>query len=202
VFEGGFLGLDNIGVFDRSSALPTGGYLEQADGTAWMAFYCQNMLEIALELAADRSGRLWRHGVSSSSSTSCGSPRPWTGLASTGRDVGRGRRLLLRRAALPGRHGRTPEGALDGRAAPLCATTVIEPETLELVPDLLVRARRFLEHRPELAANITMPGTLGLNGRRLLSILNEEKLRRILRIHARRKRVPQSLWHPFALALP
>ena len=51
VFEGGFLGLDNIGVFDRSAPLPTGGYLEQADGTAWMAFFCQNMLEIAVELA-------------------------------------------------------------------------------------------------------------------------------------------------------
>ena len=51
VFEGGFLGLDNIGVFDRSAPLPTGGYLEQADGTAWMALFCQNMLEIAVELA-------------------------------------------------------------------------------------------------------------------------------------------------------
>ena len=51
VFEGGFLGLDNIGVFDRSAPLPTGGYLEQADGTAWMALFCQNMLEIAAELA-------------------------------------------------------------------------------------------------------------------------------------------------------
>ena len=54
VFEGGFLGLDNIGVFDRSAPLPTGGYLEQADGTAWMALFCQNMLEIAVELAQHR----------------------------------------------------------------------------------------------------------------------------------------------------
>ena len=52
LFEGGFLGLDNIGVFDRSAPLPTGGYLEQADGTAWVALFCQNMLEIAFELAA------------------------------------------------------------------------------------------------------------------------------------------------------
>ena len=62
VFEGGFLGLDNIGVFDRSAPLPTGGYLEQADGTAWMALFCQNMLEIAVELAIDRS-RLRGHGT-------------------------------------------------------------------------------------------------------------------------------------------
>ena len=54
MFEGGFLGLDNIGVFDRSSPLPTGGYLEQADGTAWMALFCQNMLEIAAELALEK----------------------------------------------------------------------------------------------------------------------------------------------------
>src|SRR5207247_11107185 len=53
VFEGGFLGLDNIGVFDRSAPLPTGGHLEQADGTAWMALFCQNMLEIATEIAAE-----------------------------------------------------------------------------------------------------------------------------------------------------
>ena len=74
MFEGGFLGLDNIGVFDRSAPLPTGGYLEQADGTAWMALFCQNMLEIAVELALDEAG-LRRHGAASSSSTSCGSPR-------------------------------------------------------------------------------------------------------------------------------
>ena len=74
VFEGGFLGLDNIGVFDRSAPLPTGGYLEQADGTAWMALFCQNMLEIAAELAHDRSG-LRGHGPQVLSSTSCGSPR-------------------------------------------------------------------------------------------------------------------------------
>jgi hypothetical protein len=55
VFEGGFLGLDNIGVFDRSSPLPTGGHLEQADGTSWMAMYCLNMLTIALELARENS---------------------------------------------------------------------------------------------------------------------------------------------------
>ena len=74
VFEGGFLGLDNIGVFDRSAPLPTGGYLEQADGTAWMALFCQNMLEIATELALERPAYL-RTCASSSSSISCGSPR-------------------------------------------------------------------------------------------------------------------------------
>ena len=81
VFEGGFLGLDNIGVFDRSAPLPTGGYLEQADGTAWMALFCQNMLEIAGELAQD-AGRL-RGCAGSSSNTSCGLRRPWSTPATT-----------------------------------------------------------------------------------------------------------------------
>ena len=76
VFEGGFLGLDNIGVFDRSAPLPTGGYLEQADGTAWMALYCQNMLEIAVGAGDDRPG-LRGHGTQVLSSTSSGSPRRW-----------------------------------------------------------------------------------------------------------------------------
>ena len=81
VFAGGFLGLDNIGVFDRSAPLPTGGSLEQADGTAWMAFYCQNMLEIALDSERIRPDvRGSRFQVRSS--TFCGLPMPWTGLAS------------------------------------------------------------------------------------------------------------------------
>ena len=82
VFEGGFLGLDNIGVFDRSAPLPTGGYLEQADGTAWMALFCQNMLEIAVRAGARTPG-LRGHVRSSSSSTSSGSPRRWSTPATT-----------------------------------------------------------------------------------------------------------------------
>ena len=86
VFAGGFLGLDNIGVFDRSAPLPTGGSLEQADGTAWMAFYSQNMLEMALILADDNP--VYRRLPSSSSRTSSGSPTRWTRPASTGTTCG------------------------------------------------------------------------------------------------------------------
>jgi len=81
VFAGGFLGLDNIGVFDRSAPLPTGGSLEQADGTAWMAFYCQNMLEMALILADHN--RYTRRTRLTFSNTLCGSPTRWTGSART-----------------------------------------------------------------------------------------------------------------------
>ena len=105
VFEGGFLGLDNIGVFDRSAPLPTGGYLEQADGTAWMALFCQNMLEIAVELALsdpayeDMALKFVEHFL-------------WIAAAMihAGRrhgHVGRGGRLLLRRAAPAGRPARS-----------------------------------------------------------------------------------------------
>ena len=73
VFQGGFLGLDNIGVFDRSAPLPTGGYIDQADGTSWMAMYCLNLMRIALELA--RTTTSTRTSPPSSSSTSCTSPR-------------------------------------------------------------------------------------------------------------------------------
>ncbi len=74
VFEGGFLGLDNIGVFDRSAPLPTGGHLEQADGTAWMALFSQNMLELAIELAV-HDPVLREHGLQVRRSTSSSSPR-------------------------------------------------------------------------------------------------------------------------------
>ena len=81
LFQGGFLGLDNIGIFDRSAPLPGGGTLEQADGTAWMALYCQWMLQIAVELSRhEPSSPTWR---SSSSATSCGSRSRWTRPAPT-----------------------------------------------------------------------------------------------------------------------
>jgi hypothetical protein len=83
VFEGGFLGLDNIGVFDRSSPLPTGGYLEQADGTAWMAFYSQQMLRIAVELA------LYNPPTRSSSPSSSSTPSGSRGDGPAGREPGR-----------------------------------------------------------------------------------------------------------------
>ena len=116
VFEGGFLGLDNIGVFDRSAPLPTGGYLEQADGTAWMALFCQNMLEIA-GAAGARAARLRGHGAQVRRALPV--DRVVDDARRRGhRDVGRGGRVLLRRPPAAGRPRPAPEGALDGRAAP------------------------------------------------------------------------------------
>ena len=116
VFAGGFLGLDNIGIFDRSAPLPTGGSLEQADGTAWMAFYCQNMLQIALVLAEDRRqvrrDRLQVRPAFHVDRLRDGPPR-----RASRRDVGRAGRILLRSAAAPRRAGDASEGTVDGGTA-------------------------------------------------------------------------------------
>ena len=118
IFEGGFLGLDNIGVFDRSKPLPMGGHLEQSDGTSWMASYSLTMLAIALELAdgdaayEDVASKFWEHFVYIAACDGEGR-RPVPA-------VGRGRRVLLRRAA-PGRTAPSASCALDGRVDPaLC----------------------------------------------------------------------------------
>ncbi len=179
VFEGGFLGLDNIGVFDRSAKLPTGGYLEQADGTAWMALFSQNMLDIALELAGhdpvyeDMALKFLQHFL-------------WIGAAMD--RVGEHEDEmwdeedgffydLLR---LPdGTATRLKVRSMVG-LLPLCASTVFDKEVAERFPSFLERARRFLRQHPELGAKINPPGKLGVKERRLLSVFDETKLRRVL----------------------
>jgi hypothetical protein len=178
VFEGGFLGLDNIGVFDRSAPLPTGGQLEQADGTAWMALFCQNMLEIATELAlekpayADMSLKFVEHYLWIASS-----------MIHAGQDVGMWDEQdgffydVLR---LPdGRAQRLKVRSMVG-LLPFCAVTVFEGELLKKYPELAPRFRRFLDARPELTALIQDPAKSGERGRRLAAILNETNLLRVL----------------------
>ena len=179
VFEGGFLGLDNICVFDRSQSLPTGGYLEQADGTTWMAFFCLNMLMIALELEKrDRNyggfvvrfaehffriaGAMDRIGVKED--------ELWDEEDGFFYDLlrlpdGRSQRLKVRSIV----------GLL-----PLIATAVIEEEQINRIPEVARRVGRFMRRNPELLANIADFGRPGQQGRRLLSVMNEGKLRRVL----------------------
>ncbi|NTU80100.1 MAG: glucosidase [Chloroflexales bacterium] len=179
LFNGGFLGLDNIGVFDRSSPLPTGGLLEQADGTAWMALYSQNMFELALELTdhdpayedfmlkflqhflwiAGSMDRVGRHG-----------DELWDEDDGFYYDVlvlpdGRAERIKVRSMV----------GLL-----PLAATTVISDETVRRFPKLTERMSAFMKKYPELTANIQPLTQKGVNGRRLLAVANEDKLCRIL----------------------
>ena len=179
VFEGGFLGLDNIGVFDRSKPLPTGGFLEQADGTAWMAFYCQNMFQIALELAPhddvyeDMAGKFLEHFFSIAAAMDrIGDHRDemWDAEDKFFYD-------LLR---LPNGDGlRLKVRSLVG-LMPLCATTVMGEGTLTRFPRLAARIERYLRVNPELMATIASPSRRGYHGRHLLAIVGEEKLRTIL----------------------
>jgi hypothetical protein len=178
VFEGGFLGLDNIGVFDRSSPLPTGGYLEQADGTAWMALFCQNMLEISAQLAlekpayAEMCAKFVEHFLWIASS-----------MVHAGDDVGMWDEedgFFYDVLRLPGGGGQRLKVRSMVGLLPLCAVTVFEGEVLNKYPELVPRMRRFLDARPELTSFIHDPSRQGQGGRRLASILDEGKLRRVL----------------------
>src|SRR5881296_1786930 len=178
VFEGGFLGLDNIGVFDRSAPLPTGGHLEQADGTAWMALFTQNMLEISVELAmhrpayVDMAVKFTEHFLWIASS-----------MVHAGEDVGMWDEedgffydvLRLPDGGAQRLKVRSMVGLL-----PLCAATVFQGQLLAKYPEVSQRFGPFLEARPELTAFIHNPGKPGHAGRHLAAVLNETKLRRVL----------------------
>ncbi|HEY4965364.1 MAG TPA: glucosidase, partial [Puia sp.] len=179
VFEGGFLGLDNIGIFDRSAPLPTGGHLEQADGTAWMALFSQNMLEIAGELAVHDSSyeemvfKFMEHFYFIASAMNRPGPDGmWDEEDGFYYD-------LLR---LPdGSATRLKVRSLVG-LLPLCATTVIEKEQRELVPLATAAMMERYRRIPELMDTIhpTGPGHLGVADRGMLALINPERLRRIL----------------------
>lgn len=178
VFEGGFLGLDNIGVFDRSAPLPTGGYLEQADGTAWMCLFCENMLQIAATLAmsdpdyADMALKFVQHflWIASSMANVGGGTGMWDEEDGFFYDVlrlpnGQAQRLKVRSMV----------GLL-----PLCAATTFDGKVMTKYPEVQERLQAFLAARPEIVAAIHPPGKEGVAGRRLASILDETKLRRVL----------------------
>jgi hypothetical protein len=178
VFEGGFLGLDNIGVFDRSAPLPTGGYLEQADGTAWMGLFCLNMLEIAIELAmaerayADMCLKFIQHYLWIASA-----------MIHAGEDTGMWDEedgFFYDVLRLPnGQAQRLKVRSMVG-LLPLCAATTYEGEFGKQFPEIGERFTAFLEARPELVAFIHDPRKPGYAGRKLGAILNETKLRRVL----------------------
>jgi hypothetical protein len=177
-FEGGFLGLDNIGVFDRSAPLPTGGYLEQADGTAWMALFSQNMLEIAVQLAlakpayAEMCLKFVQHflWIASAMVHAGDDTGMWDDEDGFFYDVlrlpdGRAQRLKVRSMV----------GLL-----PFCAVTTFEGEFVAKYPETARRFTSFLAARPELVASIHDPARTGQAGRRLASVLDEARLRRVL----------------------
>ncbi|WP_326724971.1 glucosidase [Streptomyces sp. NBC_00243] len=181
VFQGGFLGLDNIGVFDRSAPLPTGGHLDQADGTAWMALCCQNLLEIAIELAVDNpvyvehAQTLFEHFA-------------WIAVATN--RIGNDNQSLWDEEdgffydvlRLPdGRATRLKVRSLVG-LIPLAATSVIGGWTDQRFPELVEGAREFVRRHPAVEALVSSHHALdtGEAGRHLFALFDEDRLRRIL----------------------
>lgn len=181
VFQGGFLGLDNIGVFDRSSALPTGGHIEQADGTGWMAMYCLNLLAIAMELARedpayeDVASKFWEHFLYIADAINHMSDHGesmWCETDGFFYDVLHGpdgRHVPMRLRSMVG-------------LIPLFAVEVLESKLVNRLPGFKRRMEWFLENRRDLTAGIACMTQAAAPGRRLLSIVGAEKLRRVLQV--------------------
>jgi hypothetical protein len=179
LFQGGFLGLDNIGVFDRSSPLPTGGYLDQADGTSWMVFFSQRMFQIAIELALhdplyeDFAIKFFEHTMwIAGAMDRIGEYKDelWDEQDGFFYDVlrfpnGDSTRLKVR--------------SMVGLLA-LMAVAVFPTEAFDKLPHFKGVAQKFIAQHPELTQNIHLPTQTGVRNRLMLSILNEKKLRRVL----------------------
>ena len=179
VFEGGFLGLDNIGVFDRSAPLPTGGHLEQADGTAWMALFSQNMLELAFEITTldptyePMIMKFAEHFFYiGSAMNKPGSDGMWDEEDGFYYDL-----LRLPNGSSQRLKVRSMVGLL-----PLCATTVNEKSMREKIPQTMAKVQERLRRIPELKQTIhpTGPGHFGFAERGIMALVNPERLRRIL----------------------
>jgi Glycosyl hydrolase family 63 C-terminal domain len=179
IFQGGFLGLDNIGVFDRSAPLPTGGYIEQSDGTSWMAMYTLNLLAIAMELAKedpcyeDVASKFWEHFVYIAHAMG---HRGHDGINLWNEEDGffydvlklpDGSKFPMRIRSIVG-------------LIPLFAVETLEPELLERLPAFKRRLEWFVDNRPDLTRHLACMRTPGKGERRLLSIVNEGQLRRTL----------------------
>ena len=181
VFQGGFLGLDNIGVFDRSSMLPAGGHIEQSDGTSWMAMYSLDLLAIAMELAAadstyeDVASKFWEHFVYIARAMN---HLDNDGLSLWDEQEGfffdvlhspDGQRIPMRVRSMVG-------------LIPLYAVQTLEPELLERMPAFKRRLDWFIANRPDLTENMACMRSKGQGERRLLSITTRDQLERILKI--------------------
>jgi Glycosyl hydrolase family 63 C-terminal domain len=180
IFQGGFLGLDNIGVFDRSAQLPTGGYINQSDGTSWMAMYSLNLMRIALELAEhnhvyeDIASKFFEHFLNIAEAMSCmysadiglwdEEDRFFYDVLNLPDD----KRVRLRIRSMVG-------------LIPLFAVETLEPEMLDRLPGFRKRLEWFLNHRPDLANLVSHWQSPGRGQRRLLSLLRGHRMKRLLR---------------------
>jgi len=211
IFQGGFLGLDNIGVFDRSAPLPTGGFMEQSDGTSWMAMYTLNLLAIALELAReepvyeDVASKFWEHfiyiahAMQHRGDDNIGLWDEQDGFFYDVLKLPDGSHFPLKIRSTVG-------------LIPLFAVGTIEPELLDRLPGFKRRFNWFLENRPDLTSNVACMSTPGRGERRLLSIADEKQLRSILKymLDEREFLSPYGIrslsqyhqQHPYELSLP
>jgi hypothetical protein len=184
VFQGGFLGLDNIGVFDRSAPLPTGGFLNQADGTSWMAMYCLNLMRIALELALhnpvyeDVATKFFEHFLHIAEAMTCiGGDGHEHGVGLWDEEDG----FYYDELNLPdGRMTKLKVRSMVG-LIPLFAVETLEPELLERLPDFKRRLKWFLNYRPDLARLVSRWEEPGRGERRLLSLLRGCRMKQLLK---------------------
>jgi hypothetical protein len=180
IFQGGFLGLDNIGVFDRSAQLPTGGYINQSDGTSWMAMYSLNLMRIALELAEhnhvyeDIASKFFEHFLNIAEAMSCivcTDSGLWDEKDQFFYDVlncPNDEKVRLRIRSMVG-------------LIPLFAVETLEPELLDRLPGFRKRLEWFLNYRPDLANLVSHWQSPGRGKRRLLSLLRGHRMKRLLR---------------------
>jgi hypothetical protein len=181
VFQGGFLGLDNIGIFDRSAPLPTGGFIQQADGTGWMAMYSLNLLAIALELAIedpsyeDVASKFWEHFLYIANAINhLGDENlaMWHEEDGFYYDV-----LCLPQGGQIPLQIRSMVGLI-----PMFAVQTLESDWVEKFPGFKRRMEWFIEHRPDLTRNVASMSASGQGERRLLSIMSPHQLRRVLSV--------------------
>jgi hypothetical protein len=179
IFQGGFLGLDNIGIFDRSKSLPTGGYINQADGTSWMAMYSLNLMRIALELARhnkvyeDIATKFFEHflGIAAAINGTEDDPGLWDEEDESYYDQLRtpgGREITLKIHSMVG-------------LIPLFAVETLEPDLMKELPEFAGRLKWVLDHRPDLARLVSYWEECGVGERRLLSLLRGHRMKCLLR---------------------
>jgi hypothetical protein len=181
VFQGGFLGLDNIGVFDRSAPLPTGGHIDQSDGTSWMGMYCLNMLAIALELAGenrayeDVASKFFEHFVyiaHAMDHRGAGDTSLWDDEDGFFYDV----------LHVPGGPTRRMKVRSMVGLIPLYAVETLEPEIVDRLPGFKRRMQWFIDHHPDFRDHVQEIEEPGRGVRRLLSIVTPEQLPRVLHV--------------------
>jgi len=179
IFQGGFLGLDNIGVFDRSAPLPTGGHINQADATAWMAMYCLNLMRIALELA--RHNRVYEDIATKFFEHYLYIAEAMTNMAGAGIGLWNEEdRFFYDELSMPG--GRIVPLKVRSMVGliPLFAVETLEPALLDELPEFRRRLEWFLEYRPDLTQLVSRMEEPGLGARRLLSLLRADRMKAVL----------------------